>query len=145
MREIKFRGKAECSIERLNEIGIKHDNGWVYGHLVMYGETPYIVGDFVEVDEEYTFNEFWVKVYSESVGQYAGLEDKNGKEIYDGDIINRVNSYDKKLSENYIITWSEKYLSWHAECFGTLCDVGSDIKVIGNIHDNPELLEVVWV
>jgi len=138
-REIKFRGKAECSIERLNEIGIKHDNGWVYGHSVMYGETPYIVGDFVEVDEEYTFNEFWVKVYSESVGQYIGLKDKNGKEIFEGDIIEAENRlWQIGFRDGCFVGVDFKNVAWDE-----LVNISyGETKVIGNIFENSELLEV---
>lgn len=42
MREIKFRGKSKLVIEELEELCVEHSNGWVYGNLVMYRETPYI-------------------------------------------------------------------------------------------------------
>jgi uncharacterized phage protein (TIGR01671 family) len=164
-REIKFRGKAKMSIEELNELGLKHENGWVYGHLVMYGKTPYIVGDFIEVDSEYTVNEFWIEVISDTVGQFTGLKDKNGKEIYEGDIVCfdgymtaddslgfEPNGYIYDKDSVHCVLWDNVLGGWtlnfdedeewkykrDTRCL--LCD--QKCEVIGNIHDNPELLEV---
>src|SRR5690554_144707 len=87
MRDIRFRGKAKMSIEELNELGLKHENGWVYGHLVMYGKTPYIVGDFIGVYVKYMVNAIWVEVIPDTVGQFTGIEDRDGKNVYEGDIV----------------------------------------------------------
>jgi len=77
MREIKFRGK-------------KVDNGeWVYGYLM--GKS--IIGDFMNHDF----------VVPETVGQFTGLKDKNGVEIYEGDI---VQTHDLKMRE-FISTQSK--------------------------------------
>ncbi len=81
MRKIKFRGKSKMEIEEMNRIGLKHDDGWVYGYLVMNGYQPYIVGEFIEVGEEYTVNEWWCPVLPETVGQFTGMQDEKGKEI----------------------------------------------------------------
>src|SRR5690625_1594999 len=135
-REIKFRGKAKMSIGELDYMHFEHENGWFYGNIVMYGNTPYIVGDFIEVDTEYTINEFWVAVHPESVGQFTGLKDKNDKEIYEGDIVrcyggayfNGIYEYDYVIEVRDIRDLNGII---HSE----------NVEILGNKYENPELLE----
>ncbi len=125
MREIKARG---ISVDRKE---------WIYGYLI--GDNV-IVGNIVEFNDEYFNTSFWQKVHTETVGQDTGIKDKNGKEIFEGDIYN--------LGDKRILSVVE----WHDSGFmgkqkGT---VGSReglqhwrnrIEIIGNIYENPELLE----
>lgn len=143
MRVIKVRGKSKLAVEELEELCVEHSDGWVYGSLVMYGETPYIVGDFVEVESEYTVNEFWIPVQPESVGQYTGITDKKGRDIYEGDIleygyvVTYVDGSDKEslgMSVGFHIQQND--FERHREL-----EVGDFLEIIGNIYDNPELLE----
>lgn len=72
--------------------------------------------------------------------QYTGLKDKNGKEIYEGDILETV---DKAV--RYIVVWDEDDLGYWGKAITCTPDfsmdtVDSDDEVIGNIHENPELL-----
>ena len=130
MREILFRGK-------------RLDNGdWVYGYYVHIGpvscQRAYII-------PEYASSLYVNEVDPSTVGQYTGLKDKNGKRIFDGDIAKVLQGKDKDIAyvgfENgafmlyprtgniYERTlWSYWYNDW-------------DVEVIGNITDNPELLE----
>lgn len=144
MREIKFRGKNLNTKE------------WVYGDLLQWndGETAIGVhGQFI--DDGYHFNENYDKtpyVDETTVGQFTGLKDKNGKEIYEGDIINVNGKYPKLI--RYIDEWASYCLAnltdldcdlktryWHqvSPCWWT--DYKREIKVIGNVYDNPELLK----
>ena len=127
-REIKFRGKRE-------------DNGeWVYGYYVKANmDTHWIVqmnylGQLLPHDTH--------EVLPETVGQYTGLKDKNGKEIYEGDII-QTEGYEREY-DTWLIRWNNLCyecveLPWDEEneppnCYD-LAEFGI-VEVIGNIHEN---------
>ena len=125
MREIKFRGKDLESGE------------WVYGSLVTYpnGRCEIVVFDDGEILE--------YEVDAESVGQFTGLHDKDGKEIYEGDIITQY-----LVLPNYRNARRGQVLFDKLWCFvllskGRLHHLFGDgvtQEVQGNIHDNPNLL-----
>lgn len=127
-REILFRGKH---IHELS--GNEHlDGRWIYGYLCdeNYINSPELEGEFL--------------IDPETACQYTGLQDKAGKR-FEGDIFQ---ASDGDYYQRYIITWNEDTLEWSAECIGdpdgTLplseFRVG-EIEVIGNVFDNPELLD----
>lgn len=132
MREILFRGK-------------RTDNGeWVYGNLVKSNEKYFIY--YEEPDEMCQTGNwlFYKEVIPETVGQYTGLKDKNGKRIFEGDIIK--NQYRKSQFQYVnVFFFCDRTHCWLVEnkygMLGQLCNVIGDIEVIGNIHDNPELLK----
>ena len=125
MREILFRG-------RCNEVG-KYNGHWIEGH---YGEDE-------GRNEIFFSTKIGIVGYScepESIGQYTGLTDKNGTKVFGGDII----------SCGYLCDFFVEYSEEDAEYWANFGDsIGSlhtyfDPKratVIGNIYDNPELLE----
>ena len=142
MRDIKFRGFT------INEE--KYGNGkdgWIYGNLLLLDNKKAQIQDIND-------DNFFKFIDIKSLGQYTGLHDKNGKEIYEGDIIEFsydmfVGNFDTfvakgkvvfeegafyiEVFENERTTKDEAYL---------LYSINLDtIEVIGNIYDNPELLE----
>lgn len=146
MREIKFRGK-------------RLDNGeWVYGylHLPIGGENL-----MIQVSNTDSF-----AVIPVTVGQFTGLHDKNGKEIYEGDIVDYISPFFRDLTypsypaapvdprHHYqcVVVWNERDCGFGLvspkEALLKPCEqqpVGitqiSDSYLIGNIHDNPESLK----
>jgi len=138
MRDIKFRGKAK-DIERLNEFnefnqfGIPHQNGWVFGAYVHNGGVnPYIIShDVAESCEEYFSPEWWCPVDPATVGQFTGLKDKSGREIYEGDICDTHTGWGKGV----VIFESGIF----KVCGISLCSFAPGIEVIGNVWENPEL------
>lgn len=128
MREILFRGKR-----------IK-DGEWVYGYYVKTIE---------ENDDCSLFEKGWIfddegwrmyEVIPETVGQYTGLKDKNGKKIFEGDILagniaNLVVAYE---GATFIAYWFGHDYDYGKEKMW--CNLVEGGKVIGDVHDNPELV-----
>ena len=132
MREILFRGRTTAGKE------------WVSGFYAVYSTAPFIGAP----NPQGTM--LWFEVDPSTVGQYTGLTDKNGKKIFEGDIVRyterKINGSDVPCIKQ--VEFAEG--GWCVDCWflnNWLHDGANgniqleEIEVIGNIHDNPELLE----
>jgi len=147
MREIKFRG-------------LSPSKKWLYGDYIksaFLDKKTLVLHDMIHDGKEF------LTVRGKTIGQFIGECDKNGKEIYEGDIVlgendikihlERWGCHSQKINDmpdksKYIIVWHEgKFhlnnpkdkigwiINWH------ISSKVKDLIVIGNIHENPELLE----
>ena len=124
MREILFRAKTIDS------------NEWIYGYYLKGKDKTYIAIKERENEAGWDIEE----VIPETVGQYTGLKDKNGKMIFEGDIVTGLFNYNKITG----------YIKYGSDCtfyiernglYGILLNNAEDwLEVIGNIYGNPELI-----
>ena len=126
-REILFRGK------RIN-------NGeWVEGN---YCAAEYITGDGIEhLIIEVPRNGCSAKINPETVGQYTGLTDKNGKKIFEGDIMAFTAYGFDYIGTVEFADGSFSVMCEHASPFLDQAVSKHGAYIIGNMHDNPEFLE----
>lgn len=128
MRTIKFRGRRTS------------DRKWIYGDLKKLEPFGFFIHGY---DGEFCLN---FGVDTETVGQFTGLYDKNGKEIYEGDIL-RIGNIQGDVCE---VKWNETVCAFGV-CFycenefdkstlGEWLKREKNIAIIGNIHDNGKLL-----
>lgn len=120
-RIIKFRGKSVLNDE------------WIYGDLVHRINIPKTISP-VQING--------IGVKEDTVGQFTGLYDKNGKEVYEGDILFIGNNGDKNIYNEvsikdgrfgYIGEWNHKIMPF---CYYNVTE-----EIAGNIYDNPELIK----
>lgn len=138
MREILFRGKRTDTgewVEGYYEFGYDSENEepthymWVLNHTEKYGEM--------------------FTVIPETVGQYTGLTDKNDKKIFEGDIVKCIEiARHKEIISPVVFLDGTWFLHESEDCDAYLYNYETEganrmfeIEVIGNIHDNPELLK----
>ena len=133
MRDILFRGK-------------RLDNGeWVYGSLFVGFKKSYICPEAIAM---YNFDGAlclggFVEVSPESVGQYTGLVDNNGKQIFEGDILllDDINGIVNYGTGCFCVKLSgPDYLYHNNPAIDMVLNEYPGLEIIGNIHDNPELL-----
>ena len=138
MRQIKFRGKDTFKSKFFPQ-------RWLYGTPVQDGDDMWMC---IKKEDKGIVS---VKVDPSTTGQFTGLTDHNGKEIYEGDIITFYPKYPR------VVIWDK--MCWalmpteyfHDEMFWVMNlqhpgidwweEFANEFEVIGNIHDNPELLK----
>lgn len=127
-REIKFRAK-------------RLDNGeWVYGYLCENVNGEICIQDIVgKVVDGFAVPSRLHPVNPDTIGQYTGVKDKNGREIYEGDVVRFLDA-DNKVKNKEVRFGGGGFTPVVEICW--LANIeGMFAEVIGNIHDNPELLE----
>ena len=134
MREILFRGQTK-------------EGNWKQGFLVNLSDEEH--GDcwaIIPPDvESYRFNMSGDYIIPSTIGQFTGLTDKNGKRIFEGDIVKGLFLFQMSVNAVVAFRYGAFGLEWHRgsvktfSAFTSICNVV--YEVIGNIHDNPDLMK----
>lgn len=119
MREIKCRAKYTGKSK------------WVYGGIWRNNRGQVLIVEPTGCGGE---------VNPDTVGQYVGVRDKNGKEVYEGDLLKDDNGKLYKIVWGCDLLWLAKTNETHCNCYGP--KVAERSEIVGNIYDNPELISV---
>lgn len=132
MREILFRGRCvDCKV-------------WITGCLSLYSEPGKVEINYPITLEDDDFNSYetfdYTEVDPETVGQFTGLLDVNGRRIFEGDIV-----FNPTVRESFSPRRAVEYIDggftpFAGDTFGSLWKP-NEVMVIGNIHDNPDLIK----
>lgn len=123
MREIKFRG-------------LRADDFWVYGDFYTVHEKDWAVIRNIATNERFY-------VYPDTVGQFTGMYDAEGREIYEGDVVRYENCICLVVyNSTRFASFALRKDGWAFDHYFGEAFEASECQVIGNVHDNPNLLEV---
>ena len=150
MREILFRGKSIVT-DSPNTPGHWLEGNHISRVLDFEDGKTVIEHNIVELNSYINiYLDMCTEVWPETVGQWTGLLDKNGKKIFEGDIV-EIDEHDIMVNGFYQVNYSEENHCYALErgvhnhfnhfTFSELNGFANSCEVIGNIHDNPELLK----
>ena len=129
----KFRGR---SVEAFSE------EEWKYGYLIEDEGYSFIINQVIEANEQYITIGSWCPVNPDTLGQSTGLKDKNGKEIFAGDIVKMAKDvYSEPTYYEVVRHYGGAYRLESKQHGCELWLRHTDCEVVGNIYENPELLE----